>query len=167
MQTLIESVEAESRKGPDPLAGRQHLAGRHAFAGASRRLRDRRRQVPRSFSIDIDEPFEIGGTNTHANPQEYLLAALNACMIVGYYRALRIAGYHIAKSWRSPLKATSICAASSGSIHRSRAGYRELRTRVVIKGDGTEDQFHKIHDLVMATSPNVYNVTRPSRSFRR
>jgi hypothetical protein len=40
------------------------------------------------------------------------------------------------------------------------AGYRELRTRVVIKGDGTEEQFQKIHQMVLATSPNFYNVTR-------
>ena len=41
-------------------------------------------QVPRRFSIDIDEPCELGGTNRFANPQEHLIAALNACMIVGY-----------------------------------------------------------------------------------
>lgn len=28
--------------------------------------------------------MELGGANTYANPQEYLLAALNACMIVGF-----------------------------------------------------------------------------------
>jgi hypothetical protein len=34
--------------------------------------------VPRRFSIDIDEPLELGelgGGNAYANPQEYLLAA--------------------------------------------------------------------------------------------
>src|SRR6202045_2485309 len=41
-------------------------------------------RVPRRFSIDIDEPSELGGTNRFANPQEHLLAALNACMMVGY-----------------------------------------------------------------------------------
>src|SRR5687767_5364084 len=40
--------------------------------------------VSRQFTIDIDEPHELGGSNQHANPQEHLLAALNACMIVGY-----------------------------------------------------------------------------------
>ena len=34
-------------------------------------------QVPRRFSIDIDEPSELGGGNAFANPQEHLLAALN------------------------------------------------------------------------------------------
>jgi hypothetical protein len=31
------------------------------------------------------------------------------------------------------------------------AGYRELRSQVMIKGDGTEE---KIHRMVLATSPN-------------
>jgi hypothetical protein len=30
----------------------------------------------------------------------------------------------------------------------------------VIKGDGTEKQFRRIHELVLATSPNLYNVIR-------
>jgi hypothetical protein len=30
----------------------------------------------------------------------------------------------------------------------------------VIKGDGTEEQFRRIYDLVLATSPNFYNITR-------
>ena len=31
-------------------------------------------QVSRRFSIDIDEPCELGGSNRFANPQEHLLA---------------------------------------------------------------------------------------------
>ena len=46
--------------------------------------------VPRRFSIDIDEPLELGGTNRFANPQEHLLAALNACMMVGYVAQLSL-----------------------------------------------------------------------------
>jgi hypothetical protein len=51
-------------------------------------------RVPRRFSIDIDEPCELGGTNRFANPQEHLLAALNACMTVGYVAAVRSARHH-------------------------------------------------------------------------
>jgi hypothetical protein len=41
------------------------------------------------------------------------------------------------------------------------AGYRQLQTRVVIKGDGTEEQFRRIYELVLATSPNFYNISSP------
>jgi len=37
--------------------------------------------VPRQFSIDIDEPCGLGGSNRFANPQEHLLAELNACKV--------------------------------------------------------------------------------------
>jgi hypothetical protein len=42
------------------------------------------RHVSRHFTIEIDEPCELGGSNRFANPQEHLLAELNACMTVGY-----------------------------------------------------------------------------------
>src|SRR5689334_5413940 len=41
-------------------------------------------KIGRDFSIKVDEPLQLCGTNQYANPQEYLLASLNACMIVGY-----------------------------------------------------------------------------------
>ena len=53
--------------------------------------------VSRRFAIDIDEPFEIGGGNAFANPQEYLLAALNACMIVGYTALCALQGITLQK----------------------------------------------------------------------
>jgi uncharacterized OsmC-like protein len=49
-------------------------------------------RVPRPFWIDIDEPCELGGTNQFANPQEHLIAALNACMTVGYVAQCAVRG---------------------------------------------------------------------------
>jgi hypothetical protein len=49
-------------------------------------------KVPRRFSIDIDEPCELGGSNNSANPQEYLIAALNVCMTVGYVAQCAVRG---------------------------------------------------------------------------
>src|SRR5208337_5594659 len=49
-------------------------------------------KVPRRFSIDIDEPRELGGSNSFANPQEHLIAALNACMTVGYVAQCAVRG---------------------------------------------------------------------------
>jgi hypothetical protein len=37
-------------------------------------------------------------------------------------------------------------------------GYESLRYTVRIKGSGTQQQFAEIHEAVMATSPNVYNL---------
>jgi hypothetical protein len=56
-------------------------------------------QVPRRFTIDIDEPCELGGTNRFANPQEHLIAALNACMTVGYVAQCAVRGIP-SRAWR-------------------------------------------------------------------
>jgi hypothetical protein len=40
-------------------------------------------------------------------------------------------------------------------------GYENLSYIVRIKGSGTKEDFAEIHDAVMATSPNFYNVSRP------
>jgi hypothetical protein len=40
------------------------------------------------------------------------------------------------------------------------AGYENLSYTVHIKGSGTKEEFAKVHEAVMATSPNFYNVSR-------
>ena len=40
-------------------------------------------------------------------------------------------------------------------------GYESLSYTVRIKGSGTKEQFAEVHEAVMATSPNFYNVSRP------
>src|SRR5476651_1592554 len=52
----------------------------HAVAGCRIGGED----IDRRFTLRVDEPLELCGTNQFANPQEYLLSAMNACMIVGY-----------------------------------------------------------------------------------
>ena len=116
--------------------------------------------VQRRFSIDIDEPSELGGSNQFANPQEHLLAALNACMIVGYAAQCAVHGITL----------ESLTIETDGEIDLRGflgldpavpAGYENLSYTVRIKGSGTREEFAKIHEAVMATSPNFYNVSRP------
>jgi uncharacterized OsmC-like protein len=116
--------------------------------------------VSRRFTFDIDEPCELGGSNRFANPQEHLIAALNACMTVGYVAQCAVRGITL----------QSLAIETEGeidlrgflSIDPSVAnGYESLRYTVRIKGYGTKEQFAEIHDAVMATSPNFYNVSRP------
>jgi uncharacterized OsmC-like protein len=117
-------------------------------------------EVKRRFTIDIDEPCELGGSNRFANPQEYLIAALNACMTVGYVAQCAVHGITL----------ESLVIETEGEIDlrgflgidpKVAKGYESLRYRVRIKGDGTKEQFAEIHEAVMATSPNFYNLSRP------
>jgi uncharacterized OsmC-like protein len=116
--------------------------------------------VPRHFSIDVDEPSELGGSNRFANPQEYLIAALNACMTVGYVAQCAVRGITL----------DSLAIETEGEIDLRGFlgidpavpnGYDKLRYTVRIKGNGMREQFAEIHEAVMATSPNFYNLSQP------
>ncbi|MFB6276984.1 MAG: OsmC family protein, partial [Halothece sp.] len=55
------------------------------------------KQLARNFTINTDEPEELFGTNTAANPQEILMAALNACMLVTYVDNASMLGIELEK----------------------------------------------------------------------
>ena len=42
-------------------------------------------------------------------------------------------------------------------------GYQSIDYDVRIKGDGFPEQFEEIHQAVMKTSPNYFNISRPVR----
>ena len=42
-------------------------------------------------------------------------------------------------------------------------GYESMRYTVRIKGNGTPEEFQEIHETVIKTSPNYFNVSRPVR----
>ena len=117
-------------------------------------------RVPRRFSIDIDEPSELGGSNRFANPQEHLIAALNACMMVGYVAQCAVRGITL-ESLEIKTDGTIDLRGFLGIDPGVPPGYENLSYTVRIKGDGTEEQFAEVHKAVMATSPNFYNLSRP------
>jgi len=117
-------------------------------------------RVSRRFSIDIDEPCELGGTNQFANPQEHLLAALNACMTVGYVAQCAVRGITL-ESLEIETDGDIDLRGFLGIDPTVPPGYENLSCTVHIKGSGTKEEFAEIHEAVMATSPNFYNLSRP------
>jgi uncharacterized OsmC-like protein len=117
-------------------------------------------RVLRRFSIDIDEPCELGGTNRFANPQEHLIAALNACMTVGYVAQCAVRGITL-ESLEIETDGEIDLRGFLGIDPAVLPGYEYLSYIVRIKGSGTNEEFAAIHEAVMATSPNFYNVSRP------
>ena len=115
--------------------------------------------IPRQFSIDIDEPSELGGSNRFANPQEHLLAALNACMMVGYVAQCAVRGITL-ESLEIETDGEIDLRGFLGIDPAVPPGYEALSYVVRIKGSGTKEQFAEIHEAVMATSPNFYNLSR-------
>ena len=115
-------------------------------------------EIKKDFTIKVDEPLELCGTNQFANPQEYLLAALNACMIVGYVANCAHEGIEL-EELRIETEGDIDLRGFLGLDPTVKPGYEQLRYTVHIKGDGTPEQFEKIHRTVMATSPNYSNLS--------
>src|SRR5438309_3699294 len=116
--------------------------------------------VSRRFTFDIDEPCELGGSNRFANPQEHLIAALNACMTVGYVAQCAVRGI-ILESLAIETNGEIDLRGFLGIDPAVPQGYENLSYTVRIKGSGTKTQFAEIHEAVMATSPNFYNLSQP------
>ncbi|HSI35271.1 MAG TPA: OsmC family protein [Tepidisphaeraceae bacterium] len=116
--------------------------------------------VDRPFEFVTDEPTQLLGTNTAPNPQEYLLGALNACMTVGYVAGASLYGVKL-ESLRIRSEGSIDLRGFLGISRAVPAGYDKIRYTVHIKGDGTPEQMRKIHELVMATSPNRFNLANP------
>ena len=116
--------------------------------------------VPRRFTLDIDEPCELGGTNRFANPQEYLIAALNACLTVGYVAQCSVRGITL-ENLEIETEGDIDLRGFLGIDPNVPNGYESLRYTVHIKGSGTREQFAEVHEAVMATSPNFFNIAKP------
>jgi uncharacterized OsmC-like protein len=134
------------------IASRTQVTG-YDMAGAT---------FPRSHTILSDEPKELLGGDSAPNPQELLLAALNACMTVGFVaaataRGVRLTSLRIDSSLGFDLRG------AFGIDKQIRPGADAIQYRVEISGDATREQFEEIHREVMATSPNRWHVSQPIR----
>ena len=118
--------------------------------------------VEKHFSIRSDEPCELCGDNTSPNPQELLIAALNSCMIVGYVAGATVHGIAL-ENLSIETEGDLDLRGFLGLDSKVKPGYDELHYTVRIKGDGTPEQFAQIHETVMATSPNRWNLSQPVR----
>src|SRR5262249_13518750 len=98
----------------------------------------------------------------YANPQEYLLAAMNACMIVGYTALCALQGIALQKL-EITTEGDIDLRGFFGLDPAVPAGYRELKSQGVIKGDGADGLFHKLHQMVLARYASFVNSTRVIR----
>lgn len=117
-------------------------------------------RVARSFKIAVDEPFELLGENTAPNPQEMLMTALNACILVGYVAGASVHGIKLEKVEIETTGELDL-RGFLGLDEKVKPGYDRIAYTVRIKGNGTPEQFQAIHETVIRTSPNYFNVSRP------
>ena len=119
-------------------------------------------RVARRHKIVADEPVELLGADSAPNPQELLMAAFNACITVGYVAGAAVRGIRLDSLeivTRGQLDLRGFLGLSNHIV----PGYEKLEYEVKIKGDGSPRDFEEIHQNVIRTSPNYFNLSRPIR----
>jgi len=118
--------------------------------------------IARSHKIVADEPYQLLGSDGAPNPQELLMAAFNACIMVGYVAGASLKGINL-YSVEIRTKGELDLRGFLGLSDKVPPGYEEINYVVEINGDGSPEQYQEIHETVMKTSPNYFNINRPIR----
>jgi uncharacterized OsmC-like protein len=119
-------------------------------------------RIARSHKIVADEPFELLGGDGAPNPQELLMAAFNACIMVGYVAGASLKGITL-ESIEIKTRGELDLRGFLGLSDAVAPGYEAIDYQVTIKGDGSRQDYEDIHQTVMKTSPNYFNISRPIR----
>lgn len=113
----------------------------------------------RDFEIMMDEPAELGGTDTGMNPVEALLGSLAACKSI-VVRAF-------AKKYRIRLKSIRVEVEGDldpegflGINKEAKIGFSEIRSRFYIEADNTREEIEKFIDFVEGNCPVQDTLTK-------
>lgn len=162
VEALIETVKADPANGNTRWKVNSTWQGRTHNRSVVKSFGIGDETVDREFSIDIDEPEQLGGANQFANPQEHLMAALNSCMMVGYVALCSLKGIEI-DSLEIETRGEIDLRGFLGLSDDVAPGYEELNYAVRISGNATREEFEEIHQMVMKTSPNFHNISKAIR----
>ncbi len=116
----------------------------------------------RSFTMIIDEPATLGGTDEGANPVEFLLAALAGCLtVVGHLVAgeMKFKINDLQFSIEGDLDPAKFL----GTSDKQRAGYQEVRVSIDIKSEASEEILAKWLKEVERRCPVSDNITNQTK----
>jgi uncharacterized OsmC-like protein len=172
-QTFINGIDTESlgtvceEIAADRTLGHVQIATNTAWAGGTRTetaielLEINGEVIPRGHhSLATDEPKQLLGGDTAANPQELLLAGLAGCMMVGFVAGCSVHGIELTSvhiKTKTSLDLRGFLGLDAAVI----PGVAGIEYEIHVEGQGTEDQYEAIHQHVLATSPNFYNLSQP------
>lgn len=106
----------------------------------------------RSFSVTVDEPPTLGGSDTAPNPVEYYLAGLLSCQVVTYRfwaERLGIEFDDLKLSAEGDLDVRGFF----GLDPDVRPGFTAVRVLVDITGPASDDDYRRLQDVVEQHCP--------------
>lgn len=113
--------------------------------------------------VMIDEPPHLLGTNTAPNPSEQVLAALGACLAVGYMANATAEGIAL-DELRLDLEGDIDISPVWGvgdTPEEKVAGFTAIRVKAHISGNLTPEQENTLHERVLRWSPVANTLRNP------
>jgi putative redox protein len=145
LKEIIVATQADLRDNPE-----------HAnaiFVADSRQVGGLRSETNiRQFSLTVDEPPSLGGTDTGPNPVELVLAALATCQEItyrAYATALGIPLENVSVKLEGALDLRGFFAVKDGV----RAGFNNVRGTVNLKSSASVADLAKLKEVVDAHCP--------------
>ena len=160
MDNLAAAVAADPRRGRLGFRVTTDWKGQARSESTVESYTNAGEVIPRSFTIAADEPCELFGGNSAPSPQELLMAAVNSCMTIGYVAQASLRGITL-RSCRIETEGELDLRGWLGLDENVPCGNRRINYTVALDGDGTREQYEEIHEAVMATSPNCFNLAQP------
>lgn len=145
LKDIIVATQADLRANPD----HAHVT----FSVDSRQVEGLRSETKiRQFTVTVDEPPSLGGTDAGPNPVEFVLAALATCQEITYRAYATALGI--------PLEGVSVKLEGSLDLRGFfavkddvRAGYNQVRGTVHLKSPAPAADLAKLKDVVDAHCP--------------
>lgn len=106
----------------------------------------------RDHTVQMDEPTQLGGTDSAPNMVETVLAAYGSCLTVGYALNASLRGITI-KDLRVELEGNLDLAGFFGLSDDVPPGFRDVRAIVHLDTDASPEDVQALHEHVMKTSP--------------
>ena len=118
--------------------------------------------ISRDFEITLDEPADLGGTDTGMNPVEALLGSLAACKSI-VVRAF-VKKYRInLKSIRVEVEGDLDPEGFLGINKEAKIGFSEIRSHFYIEADNTQEEIERYLDFVERNCPVQDTLTRVAK----
>lgn len=106
----------------------------------------------RNFKITIDEPEEMGGTNTGMSPVEVLLCALGSCQSIVATAFAEANGINL-ESFHVELEGDLDPDGFMGLNDDVRNGFQEIRYSMHFKADNSQEELEKFAEFIEKRCP--------------
>src|SRR5262245_34479611 len=116
--------------------------------------------IKQDYTIPVDEPAALLGTDTAPNPQMLLYAALNSCVLNTFVVNAAARGIRI-DSLRFDLEGELDLRGFLGIDKATNPGYDQLTLVCKVTGSGTREQYKECLEAGARLSPNFQSLSRP------